>query len=51
MTFTALAVLVLLLVVLAAVTLGKTKWGRLEGDDLEKRGEPRDKGRVSGGDD
>lgn len=50
MTFTALAVLVLLLVVLVAVTLGKTKWSRT-GAEVEKRGEPRDKGRVSGGDD
>ena len=50
MTFTALAVLVLLLVILVAVTLGKTKWSR-ESTEAEKRGEPRDKGRVSGGED
>jgi hypothetical protein len=47
MTFTASAILVLLLVILVVVTLSKTRWGRSDRGELKKRGEPRDKDRVS----
>jgi hypothetical protein len=41
---------VVLLMVIAAVTMGKTKWGRSELDQ-RPAGQPRDLGRVSGEDD
>jgi hypothetical protein len=43
-------VVVILLLIIAAVTMGKTRWGRSELDQ-EQVGQPRNKGRVSGGDD
>jgi hypothetical protein len=42
-------VVVILLLIIAAVTMGKTRWGRSELD--QPVGEPRNKGRVSGGED
>lgn len=43
-------VVVVLLVLFAAITMGKTKWGRSELDQ-HPAGRPRNPGRVSGGDD
>jgi hypothetical protein len=43
------AVVVILLLLIAAITMGKTRWSRSELD--QQPGGPRDKGRVSGGDD
>ncbi|QNI37889.1 hypothetical protein [Edaphobacter albus] len=43
-------VVVILLVLVAAITMGKTKWGRSELDQ-SSAGRPRSHGRVSGGDD
>jgi hypothetical protein len=42
-------VVVILLLIIAAVTMGKTRWGRSELD--QQPAAPRDKGRVSGGED
>ncbi|WP_157466869.1 hypothetical protein [Edaphobacter aggregans] len=43
-------VIVILLLIIAVVTMGMTRWGRSELDQPVE-GEPRDKGRVSGGED
>lgn len=43
-------VVVILLVLVAAITMGKTKWGRSELDQSPV-GRPRSHGRVSGEDD
>lgn len=43
-------VVVVLLIIIAVVTMGKTKWGRSELDQ-KAAGLPRNQGRVSGGDD
>jgi hypothetical protein len=43
-------VVVMLLLIIAAITMGKTRWGRSELDQ-RPAGQPRNKGRVSGGDD
>jgi hypothetical protein len=43
-------VIVLLLIIIAVVTMGKTRWGRSELDQ-GPTGQPRNRGRVSGGDD
>jgi hypothetical protein len=42
-------VVVILLLIIAVVTMGKTRWGRSELD--QPVGDPRDKARVSGEDD
>jgi len=42
-------IVVILLLIIAAVTMGMTRWGRSELD--QPAGQPRNKGRVSGGDD
>ena len=43
-------VVVLLLIFVFVVTMGKTRWGRSELDQ-KAAGGPRDKGRISGGED
>jgi hypothetical protein len=43
-------VVVVLLILFAAITMGKTKWGRSEQDE-RPAGQPRSHGRVSGEDD
>jgi hypothetical protein len=43
-------IVVILLVIIAVVTMAKTKWRRTELDQ-PRDGQPRNKGRVSGGDD
>ena len=43
-------VVVVLLILFAAITMGKTKWGRSELDERQA-GLPRSHGRVSGEDD
>ncbi|HTH54271.1 MAG TPA: hypothetical protein VL495_09985 [Edaphobacter sp.] len=43
------SVIVVLLILFAAITMGKTKWRRTP--EEQPRGLPRNPGRVSGGDD